>query len=587
MKSPIPLAIPSPAGDCFAMYHPASGPAVLICPPFGADALTTTRVWRELAVGLAARGFAVLRPDLPGTGDSAGVAEAPERIAAWRGAVAACHAWLAARHAGRITLFGYRFGAALALDAVVRGVPVDRLVLLDPPPSGEAYARMIKARARLEGAGRLPVGTGFIEAWGVPVSTETLTGLATLPGALPALAVPPTLLFLPDGEQEASPWSGRLATASAQLTVATLDRRYFDQEFPPPLLPPDGLLERVVAFLEGSARAHELRRLGPPPVPEVLAWDAGHDTPLWFGPSGRLFGVMCRPARPVAGTPAVLLPATGFQPRSGFGRMWTTLARQLAARGLTSLRFDMTGTGESDGRVGADPLADRYDPGRVADLRAALDALAAEGFGRAIAVGHCSGAYAALLAAAEDQRLIGVCAGNPMFLNRQTELCQAVLSRPAGLPETRFTPPAAPVDAAEPSSDGSAVVGRFVMRQVRRACPPMLREWLRGLGREERAGRAHLRQLLARGCAVHLVFAQGDDGHIRLRRAFGSALRMPPALRVTEIAGADHTFTAAAHRSQFLDIAAGFAFRLAGIAAKDAAISTLAPHTHTSLEIVT
>ena len=52
-----PVVIATPAGPCFAAYHPAPGPAVLVCPPFGAEAGQTARAWRALAGLLAARGM--------------------------------------------------------------------------------------------------------------------------------------------------------------------------------------------------------------------------------------------------------------------------------------------------------------------------------------------------------------------------------------------------------------------------------------------------------------------------------------------------------------------------------------------------
>ena len=182
-----PVLIPSPGGACFGMYKAASAPAVLIIPPFGDEALKTSRTWRSLALDLAEQGLATLRFDLPGTGNSAGEATEPGRVAAWRAAIRACAGWLADRHNGRVILFGHRFGALMALDAVGCGVLAERLILLDPPVSGAALVRHLRARARMAGLGPPPEGADYIQSGGVPISATTLHDMAQLPLLGPSL----------------------------------------------------------------------------------------------------------------------------------------------------------------------------------------------------------------------------------------------------------------------------------------------------------------------------------------------------------------------------------------------------------------
>ena len=176
-----PVIIPSAGGACFGMYQVAPGPAVMMLPPFGDEGLKTARIWRNLAVDLAEHGLATLRFDLPGTGNSAGDATEAGRVEAWRAAIRDCASWLAARHDGRVILFGHRFGALLALDAAASGVSTERLVLLDPPISGATLVRHLRARARMEGFGPPPEGPDYIQAGGVPLSATTLQDLAKLP----------------------------------------------------------------------------------------------------------------------------------------------------------------------------------------------------------------------------------------------------------------------------------------------------------------------------------------------------------------------------------------------------------------------
>lgn len=73
----IPLRF-GPAGRAlFGGYHPPAGPAakstaVLLCSPFGQEALRAQRMLRLLADRLARNGYATLRFDYYGTGDSDG-----------------------------------------------------------------------------------------------------------------------------------------------------------------------------------------------------------------------------------------------------------------------------------------------------------------------------------------------------------------------------------------------------------------------------------------------------------------------------------------------------------------------------------
>ena len=203
----IPVVIPTSGGDCFAMYGAASGALVLFCPPIGDECRKTARLWRDLAVRLQEHGVASLRVDLPGTGNSAGEPSDPDLVGNWRAAIRACAEWAKRRHGGRVILFGYRFGALLALDAATE-VSVERLVLLDPPASGSAAARYIRSRARLEAAGPLPEGPEFIQAGGMPLSEAALAAISTLPAPIGQASVPAAPNCPAAGTRQAKPLAG-------------------------------------------------------------------------------------------------------------------------------------------------------------------------------------------------------------------------------------------------------------------------------------------------------------------------------------------------------------------------------------------
>lgn len=163
----------------YGVYHPAESerePAagVLLCNPFGEEAVRAHRIFRVLAGKLARDGVHVLRFDYFGTGDSSGASEegTPAR---WARDVRIAHDELVRRSgATDITWVGLRYGANLALTASTRPVRLLRLVLWDPLLKGKEYldelsethARYMKAE--LEGWQASPETAG--EALGWPIT---------------------------------------------------------------------------------------------------------------------------------------------------------------------------------------------------------------------------------------------------------------------------------------------------------------------------------------------------------------------------------------------------------------------------------
>lgn len=138
----------------FGLYHPAEEGrpvrgTVLICPPFGQEALRSHRFFKVLADRLARAGHSVLRFDYYGTGDSPGD-DAEGDLEGWSHDVVAAHEELrrlSTTPAGTPPLkwLGARLGGTLALLAARQARPaLDRLVLWEPVMDGPAYARMLR-----------------------------------------------------------------------------------------------------------------------------------------------------------------------------------------------------------------------------------------------------------------------------------------------------------------------------------------------------------------------------------------------------------------------------------------------------------
>jgi len=92
-----------------------------------------------------------------------------------------------------------------------------------------------------------------------------------------------------------------------------------------------------------------------------------------FGTHGGLVGVLTEPvgdALALSGDrPAIVLSNVGLNHRTGPNRIWVELARRMAQKGFTTLRFDLSGLGDSPSR--RDSLSDSER--HLADMREAVE----------------------------------------------------------------------------------------------------------------------------------------------------------------------------------------------------------------------
>lgn len=127
-----------------------------------------------------------------------------------------------------------------------------------------------------------------------------------------------------------------------------------------------------------------------------------------FGSHGGLVGVRCDQVEgPRPGHPFVLFANVGLNHRVGPNRIWVDLARRLARAGFSSLRFDLSGRGDSEAR--SDARSDRERG--VLDTVEAMDFLGSRGGGeRFVIVANCSGVDSLHATALSDRRVVGAVA---------------------------------------------------------------------------------------------------------------------------------------------------------------------------------
>lgn len=140
-----PIRFGPPEKSLYGVFHLAENrrqpnEAVLLCNPFGQEAVRIHRLYRVLAERLARAGIHTLRFDYFATGESGGE-DADGTMKTWMEDIHLANQELKNRsRATQITWVGARLGASLsALASATAPLPPSRLLLWDPVTDGSAY----------------------------------------------------------------------------------------------------------------------------------------------------------------------------------------------------------------------------------------------------------------------------------------------------------------------------------------------------------------------------------------------------------------------------------------------------------------
>lgn len=258
---------------------------------------------------------------------------------------------------------------------------------------------------------------------------------------------------------------------------------------------------------------------------------------LIFGPDKHLVGTVSLPAQPKPGRDnvMVLLTNAGVIPRIGPHRLNVKLARHFARQGIASLRFDMSGLGDSRRSASRQSTGDQF----VADTVAAMD-LAKQQFGctQFIMIGFCSGADVAHLAALEDARLRAIVMWDSyVYPNTKAKLLGFIHRarrhgfRAAFVKALRFVRAAAK-SRSESAASGQAVEGPVIFGRTR--MPP----------RDDFGKR--IRTLVDRGVELYFVYSGGEPDWYNYESQFRDmfqAYGFVERVAYTYLTLSDHTLT--------------------------------------------
>ncbi|MFL9898627.1 alpha/beta hydrolase [Paraburkholderia fungorum] len=437
----------------FGWLHPAEGSSgVVLCAPFGYDALCTYRGMRRLAERLAARGMPVLRFDYAGTGDAAGEASEPGRWRAWIDSIKLAVALLReTTGVERVTLCGLRLGGMLAALAAQELGGVDGLVLLAPVLSGKNYQRELRAHYRkwllmpaAMDCEAEPDTDAFVEAYGFRLYGDTLASLRAVDLQRDAARPAERVLVLDSldparvdalvahyreqgvqVERQAFDEYGKFMMESLDSEIpqvafrsiedwlacgaerpARREHQVADSDAHAHTAPhaeqmADHVVDRAADHTTGHTTGHDTdHTTGHLVEPGVI------ETPVWLE-GGRMFGIYCVPASHAAAAPAALLLNTGAVSRIGNARLGVRFARRLARQGIASLRVDLGGLGDSQPSLDSLSLDALYAQAGVDDAACAARWLTAQGHRGAVLLGICAGAFVGLHAASREPAVIG------------------------------------------------------------------------------------------------------------------------------------------------------------------------------------
>ena len=391
----------------FATWHlPASAAAavpsargvVVLVGTVGDEQLVAHRALRILADALVAEGLAVVRVDLPGTGDSGDAlppSEPGDRVPSWTDGVVAAVEHARSSGAESVSVVALRLGTVLLSHALDRLGPVDHLVLWDPWPSGSAYLRRLRALHVMSGFEQFSRDAG-VEGPGTWIDADTEAALKSLRlQSVPADQ--PATLVLRETEQAGASFSADAIAPHADVVATDEAEAWLDTVRLEARMP----RRTIAAIAERLSKAlpHEPSPLVPMTRSETVVATPGgpvRERIAALGPR-RLFGVVAEPVdREARGT--VLISDTATTYHAGPARMWVDLARTLVHQGLRVVRYDFLDIGDSPNGTSLDGPR-YYNDSCVRDVVDA--ARAAQGDGPLLLLAHCSGSWASLMAARE------------------------------------------------------------------------------------------------------------------------------------------------------------------------------------------
>jgi pimeloyl-ACP methyl ester carboxylesterase len=534
--------------------------AVLICPSLMQDALLSHVSLRLLGDRLAEAGYWALRFDYPGTADSAAESdvEPPEgHWKSWQKSIGDAADWLrTTTGCGEVVLCGLRIGATLATLVAADRHDVASIIQIAPVVRGNSYVRQLLVQAQIQSGQPLPPDSDlvFYEFRLSPRTLDEIRAVDLRRVKLPAgqkLAIYPRAASKPLDECIKT-WT------DAGVQVARGDWKKLEPLMRHLVIEEDTLADwsDVVAWLQKAAPYDGTAKAATPaPTPPSLRGEGFVETALRFGRRGRIFGILCQPKH---GRPdlAVIITNSGRDPHYGSCRQSVAFARQLARKGVGSLRMDFAGLGDSLGPIGREHLlTPMFESDRLPDFKGAIDALERLGYGRFAAQGLCAGAYHSLQVALSEPRISALILVNiPLFTLPGQVVMNYLTYRGSTL--AQYVERLFSVGGLKRLLAGKVDLVNIVRGQITRAkvrTSARVQDAAARVGMADKLPPAHrmMAELSARGVRTLFLFSEGQSEIDAFAQEFGShgeGLAAYPGAEVRVIQQMDHDMSHAPGR---------------------------------------
>lgn len=540
-----PIWLGDDVRPAFGWFHKPAGNkcrgGAVICPPLGQEYIDTHYGLRLLAERLAQEGLCSVRFDYDGTGDSAGDAGDPDRVSSWLGTVKQAVEVLRVAGVANVCLVGMRLGAALAASAASSTGDVDQLVLWDPC-SGRQFLRQQKGLRTMKFGPAGAAAEGSAELLGLRFGPETVKAVNDLSATNGQVPLARRALVLVRGDRPSDP-SLQIAPLGLELTERdeAVGQQAFMDQYPQEL--PRAAIDRIAQWLSAGCAQESTAMVAPPVAgPRRVGWassgQAVMEVPVSIPPLG-LFGIVTfadgAPAPGIGGAPPAVFANVAKQHHIGPTRLWVELARQWAGAGVVSLRFDLSGLGDSPGRPGDDKWT-CHKPAAFDDFLDTVRFASPGDPSNVVLIGLCSGGYQALETAL-DLKARGL-----MVINAAVSFNPA--ERRAGLPLDPRRRVVLPKDE---------VAGTFRaggrLESLRERFPNLA--WrVRIMTSPRRRSGVWLRQLVQNGTDAFLICGDAEMRPIRngTTTAQLARLRRTRRLRLEHLAGLQHDLFITEHR---------------------------------------
>ena len=508
----------------------------VFCAPPGRDGRCAHRPMRDLAQSLARLGYPVLRLDPLGVGDSLDLGEGDDPWPVWRHGIEAGRDFLKAQTGiDRVVMTGLRIAGRLAAEVAAEG-----LVLLAPIASGTTWLRELKLAAAMSGTAESE-GSEGLESEGLYLSPAAMRGLGAV-----------DLGGLENTKGEALVFAQNLQAKAVATQLASQGMNTKIQDFPgyADLLQdshsnktPQGVFDEILKWaLEHFPEIQPSKNFKPPST-GYLGGVGFEEWPVSLGRGAT--GLLTRPEK--AGGGGVIICNTSREPRAGIGRLAVKIARNLALDGVTTLRLDFPGIGDSE----IECTDHMYLADRTEDFARAADYLRQQGCASVTLFGVCSGAFHVIRAMSTNSsldqgycvssRLVwrkgdslepqfrdqGVATANYMGKFRDRETWQRLLRRDIDLP---------------------AVLRTLALRLTQRVTALLN-------GRVSAHLRSGVAAISARGGSLRLVMGLDDSSLDELESYFGSKgrrLTALPGMSMRVLTDLDHGVAKAVSRDLIL-----------------------------------